>query len=561
MTIRAYIYSRFSSAKQERGDSVRRQHEACFDFANELGVPIDPVMHDPGLSAYTGIHRLKGALSSFIARVDAGEIARGSYLLVDSLDRLTREDETTALHMFTGLSLAGVRIVSVAERHVLPDKPDMADWIRLVVHASRAHQESLEKSRKVREAHGNSKRLARETGRVWHKSCPDWLYSEVVGSGRDRKITFHRIADRVAEVQRIFDMRESGIGPFYIAERLNEENTTGRTYRGNGIGRLLQSRTVLGEYQPKFKAIPPNVAENDGPPIKEYYGKPIIEEAQFHRVQAMIQSSNMQKGKKPGLVEYRNLFQGRCVCASCSGTVGGIKNRPGGNCYVKCGNAMRKTPNVMAAGADADGKPVFTACTNRQHYPYTKLEASILANITLFDLTKTPVRNVKRDALTIAEAARDEINGKVQRLLDMMEDGDETIKQRYRERRDELAAKDAEIVKLRKEVTQDAVATPATKHVETILELRSQLDTLEGNALYELRARLSSALKGVIDYLSFDDAGMVYAVVLEGFKAYAFKNGDFVGEVQVLPVNTVREQFTHGDPDREQLFSRIKRER
>lgn len=87
----AYSYIRFSHPTQIKGDSLRRQLSRSEQFAQQHGLELDTTMRDPGLSAYTGEHRHKGALSAFLARVEAGAIAPGSYLIVENLDRLSRE--------------------------------------------------------------------------------------------------------------------------------------------------------------------------------------------------------------------------------------------------------------------------------------------------------------------------------------------------------------------------------------------------------------------------------------------------------------------------------------
>ena len=369
------------------------------------------------------------------------------------------------------------------------------------------------------------------------------------------------------------------MGSHVIALRLNDQidlyptfpgggrTTQHKGWQGNGISRILQSRTVLGEYQPKrkvrsLKGYYRDVT--DGDPIPGYYGEPIIDPAQFHRVQALIAKSLKVKGRKNNHTEFRNLFQGACVCSDCGGTVGGIKNRKGGNLYLRCIQAQARTPGVMATGKRGpDGEPIFSACTNRQSYPYTRLEASILKHVTHFEISK-PVADDRRDALTLAMAERDEINRRLQRIIDELEDprndGDEDLRERRRQRRDELAAKNAEIARLKTEITQNDAATPIGHHVATIRELRAKLDSLKGAELYDLRVRLSAALKSVIDWLSFDDDGVVHAFVLGGELNYHFVNGEFIETTQPLPGFTNRRSVTDGDLDRERLFDKVSKE-
>lgn len=221
---KAYSYSRYSNATQGEGDSLRRQLKGCFDWATRHGLELDTSHRDTGVSGFTGVNRIRGALGSFLAKVETGEIERGSYLLVDSLDRLSRENETRVLNLLTNLTLAGIKVVNVAEDHVLDETADMVDYMRVLIHAARSHSESVEKSRKIGEAHEESKRRAREEGHRWHKSGPRWLQGRVIGEGRQRYVEFDEIEDRVRVVKKIFGLIEDGLGTSAIAIRLNDDN-------------------------------------------------------------------------------------------------------------------------------------------------------------------------------------------------------------------------------------------------------------------------------------------------------------------------------------------------
>src|SRR5436305_1352308 len=93
----AYSYIRFSHPDQAKGDSVRRQTEAAAEWCACHGVTLDQstTLRDLGKSAYTGAHRKnpdRHALAAFLKLVEDGRVPAGSYLLVENLDRLSRED-------------------------------------------------------------------------------------------------------------------------------------------------------------------------------------------------------------------------------------------------------------------------------------------------------------------------------------------------------------------------------------------------------------------------------------------------------------------------------------
>jgi DNA invertase Pin-like site-specific DNA recombinase len=68
------------------------------------------------VSAFSGAHRSnfdRHALAAFLELVKAGRVPRGSYLIVESLDRLTREHIRPALTLLLNLIEAGVRVVQL----------------------------------------------------------------------------------------------------------------------------------------------------------------------------------------------------------------------------------------------------------------------------------------------------------------------------------------------------------------------------------------------------------------------------------------------------------------
>ena len=120
----AYVYSRFSSVKQERGNSLKRQRDLAQRWldanAEELGLVEDTSLNltDSGLSGYKGTHRSKGALGVLERMIEDGLIAQGSYLLVENLDRLSRQEPTVALSLLMNLINGGMVVVTLADNKI-----------------------------------------------------------------------------------------------------------------------------------------------------------------------------------------------------------------------------------------------------------------------------------------------------------------------------------------------------------------------------------------------------------------------------------------------------------
>jgi len=114
----AYSYLRFSRDEQRRGDSTRRQDELAADWSERRGIPLDGSLslRDMGRSAFTGKHREnpeRHALARFLQLVEEGRVRRGSYLVVENLDRLSREHILPALSLLLGLIQSGIRVVQL----------------------------------------------------------------------------------------------------------------------------------------------------------------------------------------------------------------------------------------------------------------------------------------------------------------------------------------------------------------------------------------------------------------------------------------------------------------
>ena len=91
----AYSYKRFSSPEQARSDSIRRQTKATADWCERRGLQLDETLRmvDAGVSAFRGknIEDDAAALAGFREAVRAGQVPKGSYLVCESFDRLSRD--------------------------------------------------------------------------------------------------------------------------------------------------------------------------------------------------------------------------------------------------------------------------------------------------------------------------------------------------------------------------------------------------------------------------------------------------------------------------------------
>jgi DNA invertase Pin-like site-specific DNA recombinase len=205
----AFSYVRFSTPEQRRGDSLRRQTEAAADWCERHGVSLDTsrTYHDLGKSAYLGEHRKnpdRAALAAFLKLAEDGKVPRGSYLIIEALDRLTREHVRAGLMLCLGLIEKGIRIVQLSPSELVYDeKSDEMSLMLMIVELSRGHRESKRKSDLSGPAWRKKKAAAREGGIVTER-LPAWVKIE------GGKLVL--IPDRARTVRTIFRLAASGYG-------------------------------------------------------------------------------------------------------------------------------------------------------------------------------------------------------------------------------------------------------------------------------------------------------------------------------------------------------------
>lgn len=300
----AYSYIRFSSPEQAKGDSLRRQTDYARAWAEANGVKLDESLtfRDLGRSAFTGSHRTnpdRNALAAFLKLVEAGRVPRGSFLIIENLDRLTREHIRPALGLFLGLIDAGVRIVTLGQVPVIYDdetlNADATPLILAIVDLTRGHKESALKSDRVGKA-WKAKKQEAARGVNLTARLPAWVEL------RDGKRVVRKEAKKA--IERVFELAADGCGSAAIVQRLTAEGfkpfgDSGRWVRSY-VALLLTDRRVIGEYQPRTVSGDP-----DGPAIPDYY-PPVIPADLFWRAngERKNRTKRTTKGKGEGNFNY-----------------------------------------------------------------------------------------------------------------------------------------------------------------------------------------------------------------------------------------------------------------
>lgn len=283
-----------------------------------------------GLSAFSGANALKGALSDFLDAVEHGYIQPGTALLVESLDRLSREKIGDATDRLKSILKAGVDVVTLSDhtRYTRDSLDDPYALIKAILIAQRANEESETKSRRMRSAWQKKREDAEKSGKLITRACPRWLK---VSSDGD---SFEIIEEHKKTILKIFKLRLKGHSLNGITKILNDKSIvtlTGEVGRWNPstIERLLGNKALNGTYVPSYQTMSKGVKEITG------YFPVVVPNKLFNDVQnvRLAPYGRTKNSDNPYLI---NIFRSvlRCKCCGRSIIMSGIDNRGMG--YYVC---------------------------------------------------------------------------------------------------------------------------------------------------------------------------------------------------------------------------------
>ena len=255
-------------------------------------------MTDAGVSAFRGANATTGALSAFIDAVKTKQVKHGSVLIIENLDRLTRQQTSAALDLFLSILRHGVTIVTLSDGQPETFNYDNLDERKLILaifDMSRAHRESARKS-ELSKANWEERRKATAEGKTIGELCPSWLRSKADRSGHTI-ITKH-----AAIIKRIFSLYLDGHGTEAIAMKLNNEGvpTLGCSthWQNATVRHFLKAETLIGRRQHYRVEIINGIKKRVpcGDPIDNYYPA-VIDQDTWEQVQYQRRIRKRSAGK------------------------------------------------------------------------------------------------------------------------------------------------------------------------------------------------------------------------------------------------------------------------
>lgn len=339
---KAYSYIRFSSKVQSKGQSLDRQLKSAKDYCHDNSLDLDSSSFlDLGVSAYKGDH-LSGdsGLGKFFAACSLGKIRAGDYLLVESLDRISRQPTQTAMRQFLNILDYGINIVTLMDQKIYTKDSETTDLIISLTIMARAFEESDTKSKRIKDT-WNKKRELLQKGTDTHKTtslAPHWLTLS-----KDRT-TWIEDPDKVAVIRDIYDKASQGFGQRKLVQYLNSNNipsARGKGWAESSIKRVLTDKNVIGHYQPHeyIDSDQGRIRVPVGGVITDYY-MPIISEDLYYQVQAQ-RADRRVKGSGSKGVQFSNLLQGIVRCDLCGSAMHQVNKgkTPKGGKYLVCSKA------------------------------------------------------------------------------------------------------------------------------------------------------------------------------------------------------------------------------
>ena len=454
---KAYAYIRFSRAIQATGDSENRQLTALELFETTTGTKIVEVVYDKGKSAFRGDNARSGNFKEMLDRMGSGAIRAGDYLVVESIDRITRQRVLDGVELLQGILKKGINIYTTVDQKTYSYNDPSRDFENLLMIsliAKRANEESETKSGRLLSA-WKARKTKAENGEVIIKKGKSIPYGLRV---ENNKFVIQK--EEQEEIQRLFELLlQFGINTAII--KINE--TSLKKWNNGTLNKIIRNKTVIGcmathrvEYTAdgKSKKILTGFIEN-------YYPN-LIEPSLFYKA-VDVMSNRKQKNWSGRRTEQDfNIFKHCIFCAECGGKLyyDHRGSRYKGKIYpfFKCDNARVQ-------------KHICTADNIRFEY----VLGSLLESIRMINRIAT---EFKRDFKGISTQARF-INPKINSLLKPDTENNNLV---LEEKQKQLISRRTKLDNMNVQMVEADYNVP-TKFIQEIAKTEKEIEALNKEIL------------------------------------------------------------------------------
>ncbi len=522
MTLPAWIYARFSTNEQSKGDSVRRQLVEGRAHIERMGWIHDPAFEivEEGKSAYHGDNRSEGSLlGGFEQRAREGYFSNGAVLVVENLDRLTRQGYEEAVELLRSLTMSGVTVATWNDNQIYEanTRIDMMKVMSIILKSELAREESEKKSIRIKASWQNKIEAAiNGDRRALTKILPAWLQRD--------DATMHMKVNpyRAAVVNEIYDWYIEGRGLPSIVQRLNERREASWAYgikdRGQGwntayLHKILTNRAVLGEFEPMSRPRSAMHEATKGIVVQDFYPQ-IVTAEKFNRVQQL--RSQRAKWGGQATKTMNNLMSGIAKCSTCGGAMYFESQQKVGR---RTGHKLLDgTPSTYVAKTDRSYYRCNSArrghtCTNKTRIRYETLERAVLDcmfDLAMKDSTFKPSDAVARLSIAHAELERSISTKRVQMQRgsdNLLEVFSKSLAQRVAQLETEVEADEAQLASIKRDLEIERGALRPEEDASLLLAARDALNSDDADARYLARVQTHQSLTRLIDQMFCDTRG------------------------------------------------------
>lgn len=281
-------------------------------------------LQDLGVSAFRSANVECGRLGEFLSAVRAGFIKKGSYLLIENLDRLSRDTVRKAIATLEDICDEGITVVTLMDNQEYTadrlDRDPVAFLISLIIFL-RANEESKTKSERSRSMRAqNLERIAQGKKAMLPGTLPAWLKRE----GNELVVE----QNKADVIKIIFKLAERGLGSTAIARTLNHQKiapiSISKYWRPETIRKTLRNRAMIGIY--KHRNLDDSKSSTIGQDyleIRNYYPR-IISQRRWNKVQSIINKTDCNpKPNKHPKERTTLLFAWLAKCPRCGSAMRG----------------------------------------------------------------------------------------------------------------------------------------------------------------------------------------------------------------------------------------------
>jgi DNA invertase Pin-like site-specific DNA recombinase len=529
----AYSYVRFSTPSQAAGASLQRQSERAAKYALEHGLTLDTELNmtDLGVSAFRGKNVRTGALGEFLAAVQKGHIERGSYLLIENMDRLSRADIITAQALFSQLIVSGITVVTLTNGEAysmarLEREPEAL--LLVVLELIRANKESVRKAQLVGDAKARKKKRLAEhglEGKPYTRVTPAWIVWS------DEAKNYQPIPERAAIVKEMFERASAGDGLARIARDLNERGIptwhqpgnrkTADHWRTSYIRKVLTSTAPIGSFTPHTTTHDETTRTRRDEPLEPIAGvfPVVVGEEMYWQVRRKL-STKASRGRH-ATEPAKSVVSGIAFCATCGHAITRVSK--GDYVYLVCSRAN------MRAGVC---KYLAT--------PYS----------TVADTLKENAHRL------VSEAPRGKSTTALERQIDALQANADEAENRAFNLADQLARERSETVRR----SLSRVERELKDFQRQLRELRSQRDTLTTASVKDRLKAVEKSLSGTETPVAETNRTLreaIRRVVLDpeqGRLWVRWHHSDEVQDIICITRHTVWEDMKEIDPPMSALF-------